>query len=104
MMIVDEGHRMKRGAAGVHGKTVLGLAPLARHRLVLTGTPAPNGVVDPYPCDSVDEVVRASGEVPSHLPGTNQASEEYAKKHNLPVDAVRGGAETALPEFIRRAR
>ena len=63
-----------------------------------------NGVVDPYPCESVDEVVRASGDVPSHLPGTNHGSEEYARKHNLPVDAVRGGAETALPEFIRRPR
>jgi len=61
-----------------------------------------NGVVQPYPCESVDEVVRAAGEVPSHLPGTNPASEEFAAKHHLPVDAVRGGAETALPEFMRR--
>ena len=68
MMIVDEGHRMKRGAAGVHGKTVLGLAPLARHRLVLTGTPAPNGVVDlenvlsfPWPGSGRSQVQRATG-------------------------------------------
>jgi len=46
MMIVDEGHRMKRGQTGVYGRTVLRLAPLARHRLIMTGTPAPNGVVD----------------------------------------------------------
>ena len=63
-----------------------------------------NGVVDPYPCESVDEVVRASVEVRSHLRGTAHASEEYARKHNLPVEAIRGGAETALPEFIRRSR
>ena len=61
-----------------------------------------NGVVQPYPCESVDEVIRADGVVPSHLPGTNPASEEFAKKYQLPVDAVRGGAETALPEFMRR--
>jgi len=62
----------------------------------------PNGVVEPYPCEWVDEVIRAKGEVPHHLPGTSRASEEYAKKYGLPVEAVRGGAETALPEFARR--
>ena len=62
----------------------------------------PNGVVEPYPCESVDEVVREKGEVPHHLPGTNHASEEYATKYHLPVEAVRGGAETAFPEFMRR--
>ena len=62
-----------------------------------------NGVVDPYPCESVDEVVRAKGVVPSHLPGTNHASEEFAAKHHLSVEGVRGGAETALPEFAKRA-
>jgi hypothetical protein len=63
----------------------------------------PNGIVDPYPCESVDEVIRAKGVVPSHLPGTNQASEEYAANHHLSVEGVRGGAETALPEFAKRA-
>jgi hypothetical protein len=62
-----------------------------------------NGVVDPYPCESVDEVIRAKGVVPSHLPGTNQASEEFAANHHLSVEGVRGGAETALPEFAKRA-
>lgn len=67
MMIVDEGHRMKRGNAGVHGRTVLSLAPLARHRLILTGTPAPNGVVDlqnvmsfPWPGSGRRQVQRAT--------------------------------------------
>jgi hypothetical protein len=62
-----------------------------------------NGVVDPYPCESVDEIVREKGVVPSHLPGTNQASEEFAAKHHLSVEGVRGGAATALPEFARKA-
>ncbi len=57
----------------------------------------------PYPCDSVVEVPRAKGEVPHHLPGTNPFVEEYAKKHNLPVAATRGGAETALPEYMKRS-
>ena len=62
-----------------------------------------NGVVDPYPCESVDEVVREKGVVPSHLPGTNQASEEFAAKHHLSVEGVKGCAATALPEFARKA-
>ena len=62
-----------------------------------------NGEVQPYPCESVDEVIRAAGVVPHHLPGSNQASEDYAKKHRLSVEGVKGGAETALPEFAARA-
>ena len=58
----------------------------------------------PYPCESVIEVPRAEGDVPSILPGQNTAWDDYAKKHNLPVDATRGGAETALPEFMKRFR
>jgi hypothetical protein len=62
-----------------------------------------NGEVQPYPCESVDEVIRAAGVVPHHLPNTNEGSEEYAKKHHLSPEGVRGGAETALPEFAKRA-
>jgi SNF2 family DNA or RNA helicase len=46
MLLLDEAHRMKRGAGGVHGRACLALGPRAKHRLVLTGTPAPNGVTD----------------------------------------------------------
>jgi hypothetical protein len=63
-----------------------------------------NGRVDPYPCESVVEIPRPKGVVPHHLPGTNHASEEYAAKHHIPVEAARGGAETALPEFIQKMK
>ncbi|MCD0443966.1 SNF2-related protein [Glycomyces sp. A-F 0318] len=46
MLLLDEAHRMKRGAGGVYGAACLALGPLARRRLVLTGTPAPNGARD----------------------------------------------------------
>ena len=62
-----------------------------------------NGEVQPYPCESVDEVIRAAGVVPHHLPNTNDASELYAKKHHLSLEGAKGGAETALPEFAKRA-
>lgn len=45
-LVLDEAHRVKRGAAGVHGRAVLDLAYAARRRDVLTGTPAPQGAFD----------------------------------------------------------
>ena len=62
-----------------------------------------NPAMQPYPCYATVEVPREEGEVPHHLPGANPFTEEFAKKHNLPIDGVRGGAETALPEFMRRS-
>jgi len=46
MIILDEAHRMKLGAYGAYGAACLALGPRARRRLILTGTPAPNGVRD----------------------------------------------------------
>lgn len=45
-LLLDEAHRMKLGASGTYGSACLALGPRARHRLILTGTPAPNGVKD----------------------------------------------------------
>ena len=60
-----------------------------------------NPNLQPYPCRPVVEVPRAAGEVPHHLPGQNPFAEEYATRHKLAVAGTRGGAETALPEFVR---
>ncbi|MFC7305307.1 DEAD/DEAH box helicase [Streptomyces monticola] len=46
MIILDEAHRMKLGASGTYGAACLALGPLAERRLILTGTPAPNGARD----------------------------------------------------------
>ncbi|MGW7550757.1 DEAD/DEAH box helicase [Streptomyces rimosus] len=46
MVILDEAHRMKLGANGVYGSACMLLGPLSRRRLILTGTPAPNGARD----------------------------------------------------------
>lgn len=45
-VVLDEAHRVKRGASGVHGRAVLDLAYAATRRDVLTGTPAPQGAYD----------------------------------------------------------
>jgi SNF2 family DNA or RNA helicase len=96
MMIVDEGHRMKRGNAGVHGRTVLSLAPLARHRLILTGTPAPNGVVDlqnvmsfPWPGSGRRQVQRA----------TNSGDLRAASRLLKPLFTRTTKSELGLPPF-----
>ena len=46
VVVLDEAHRMKLGAAGAWGAACLALAPYASRRLILTGTPAPDGVTD----------------------------------------------------------
>ncbi|WP_405144049.1 DEAD/DEAH box helicase [Sphaerisporangium sp. NBC_01403] len=46
VILLDEAHRMKLGARGAYGSACLALGPLARRRLILTGTPAPNGARD----------------------------------------------------------
>ena len=56
----------------------------------------------PYPCSPAVEVPREAGDVPHHLPGQNPFLDDYAKKHNIPLEATRGGAETALPEFMKK--
>ncbi|MET7973573.1 DEAD/DEAH box helicase [Streptomyces mirabilis] len=46
LFVLDEAHRMKLGARGTYGSACLSLGPLARRRLILTGTPAPNSARD----------------------------------------------------------
>jgi hypothetical protein len=64
----------------------------------------PNGRVQPYPCEAVIEVIRPAGFVPHFLPGANPFLREFAERHGLPYEATRGGAETALPEYMERFR
>jgi hypothetical protein len=60
---------------------------------------AADGAMDPYPCNQVDEIPRAEGIVPMHLPGYNAMMDEYAVRNGVPVKASLGGAETQLPEY-----
>ncbi len=61
---------------------------------------SPNGDMQPYPCRPVVEVPRAEGDVPHHFMGDNPFLKEFAQKYGVPYEAARGGAETALPEFM----
>ncbi|WP_312832414.1 DEAD/DEAH box helicase [Sedimentibacter saalensis] len=48
MVILDEAHKIKNTNGGVNATSVLKLAKYCKSRVVLTGTPAPNGYEDLY--------------------------------------------------------
>jgi len=60
-----------------------------------------NPAMPPYPCHPAVEVPHEKGEVPHYLPGENPFLGEYAKKNNLPLQEVRGGSDSALPESMK---
>lgn len=57
-----------------------------------------------YPCDISVEVDRERGYVPHHLPGQNPYLKEFGTKNRLPLESVRGGAETMRPEYAATIR
>ena len=63
---------------------------------------APTQNIGPYPCLIVSEVDQPHGWVPHWLPGENPDLELYAKTHEVPQEAGRGGATTMLPEFRKK--
>jgi hypothetical protein len=63
-----------------------------------------NQVVPPYPCGVVQEVDRAKGQVPHFLPGANPYLSEFATRHQIPLEATNGGAQTMYPEFRVKLR
>lgn len=58
----------------------------------------------PQPCEPVAEIAMPAGTVPHHLPGRNPDLEEAARRYQLPIEVVRGGAATTYPEYLQRLR
>ena len=48
MVVLDEAHKIKNVSGGVIASAVMNLAKYSKSRIVLTGTPAPNGYEDLY--------------------------------------------------------
>lgn len=46
LMVIDESHYIKRFTDGVRSNAILTLAPFATRRVILSGTPMPNGYLD----------------------------------------------------------
>ena len=57
-----------------------------------------------YNCETAEEVPRLRHDVPHFLPGTNPNLTYFADKIGLPLEAVRGGAETMYPEYKAKLR
>jgi hypothetical protein len=58
--------------------------------------------LSPFSCIPTVEIERPRDAVPHNLPGENRYLTEFAAKHGLPVDAVRGGGATMYPEYVAR--
>jgi len=57
-----------------------------------------------YNCETAEEIPRLKHDVPMFQPGQNPHLKEYADEVGLPLDAVRGGAETTYPEYRAKLR
>jgi hypothetical protein len=64
----------------------------------------PKQQVFPTPCEPVVEVPRPKGVVPHYLPGENPFINEVTKLYGIPLEAVRGGAETMYPEYRKKIK
>jgi hypothetical protein len=62
----------------------------------------PGFQLSPFSCIPTMEIEHPRDEVPHHLPGANAYLTEFADKHGLPADAIRGGAATMYPDYLAR--
>jgi hypothetical protein len=64
-----------------------------------------HGTEAPVLCEIGEETDHPRGWVPHRSREQAQKDlEEFAKKHNLPIDAVKGGAETTYPDYRKKLR
>lgn len=62
---------------------------------------APNAFQTHLDCQPDEEIAgRPKGYVPHWLPGEKSFSQEIAEDYGLPLETVRGGAETMYPDYI----
>lgn len=57
----------------------------------------------PQLCEIEEETDRPKNSVPFRVPSVKE-SEDYGKKYNIPVEAVRGGADTMYPEYRKKIK
>lgn len=93
MVVLDEAHRVKNTEGGLWATSALSIAPYAKSRVVLTGTPAPNGYQDLY---NLFEFVWPGRDVIGFSPGHLRAMTErpYDVRRSQVIDNV-------APFFVR---
>ena len=120
MLIVDESHRIKRFRGGVWAPALIQIAEGARVRMILSGTPMPNGPLDLYsqlnvlwpdrlltgsPTEFASRVERSlAGVLPSIVPFTTRTAKVElglppfrAERHDIPI----GGTQAQIYRLIR---
>ncbi len=93
MVVLDEAHKVKNTAGGVTAKAALEISRYCRARVVLTGTPAPNGYEDLY---NMFQFIWPTKRVIGY--GVNQLRDMSTKKHDMRINRM---IENISPFFIR---
>jgi hypothetical protein len=60
---------------------------------------APQGTMEPYPCEPDEEIPRPQGVVPMRFPGEEAMQQVAAVRTGIPLKAALGGAATMFPEY-----
>ncbi|MGB8647649.1 MAG: DEAD/DEAH box helicase [Anaerolineae bacterium] len=93
MVVLDEAHRIKNVEGGVTAQAVLSIAKYCNSRVVLTGTPAPNGYEDIY---NLFEFIWPEKDI---IPFTTyQLKDISSTPHDPRVDEL---VESISPFFVR---
>jgi SNF2 family DNA or RNA helicase len=93
MVVLDEAHRIKNTTGGITAEAVLQLAKYCRSRIVLTGTPAPNGYEDIY--NLFKFIWPTKNVIPFHLFQLKEMSENFGDSRIKPL------IDSISPYFIR---
>lgn len=93
MVVLDEAHRVKNASGGIMATSVLALAKYCRSRVVLTGTPAPNGYEDIY--NLFKFIWPTKNVIPFHLFQLAEMSQVYGDPRVKPL------INSVSPYFIR---
>jgi hypothetical protein len=59
---------------------------------------------EPEICEVEEETDQPKGWVPHRLPGTNTDAQEFSRKHGVPIEPLRGGAETMYPDYRKKMK
>lgn len=96
MVVLDEAHKIKNTMGGKQAEAILSLAKYANSRVVLTGTPAPNGYQDLY---NLYKFIYPNHNVIGYpLYYLQELSESYTPKARQDIQSL---IENIAPFFIR---
>lgn len=93
MVVLDEAHKIKNTNGGITAQSVMDIAQYCKSRVVLTGTPAPNGYEDLY---NLFKFIWPNKNIMQFK--LNQLKDMSVRKNDVRVQKL---VETIAPYFIR---